>query len=174
MESNDPLGCIAIICGHDYAKANNRPLLTLITHLISAIAHGNTAIIVPDEHAAVPGLDLYEIFDTSDMPAGVVNILSGDKRHLAKHLSEHQQVSAVWYLCDMAASGGDGAVRDEERAAMQFVKYTSGFNLKRTWFAPTRVPLDNDSVKNAYLDEAGQSATQVKIIHCPMGTIFAN
>lgn len=165
---------MAIICGHDYSKSttHNRPLLTLITHLIGAIAHGNTAIVVPDEHSAVPGLDLYEIFDTSDMPPGVVNILSGDKRHLAKHLAEHQQVSAVWYLCDMA----ENVVRDEERAAVQFIKYTSGFNLKRTWFAPTRVPLERDAtaVKSAYLDEAARNATQVKVVHCPVGTIFAN
>lgn len=168
------MGCVAIVCGHDYSpKASNRPLLTLITHLIGVIAHGNTAIVVPDEQCAVPGLDLYEIFDTSDMPPGVVNILSGDKRHLTKHLSEHQHVSALWYLCDTTTSD-EAAVRDDEKSAVQFVKYMSGFNLKRTWFTPTRVPVNNDSVKRAYLNEIMFNSTQVKIIHSPMGTIFAN
>lgn len=127
---------------------------------------------VPDDQAAVPGLDLYEIFDTSDMPPGVVNLLSGDKRHLTKHLCEHQQVSALWYLCD--ADGDE--LRGDEKSAVQFVKYTSAFNLKSVFVAPTRVQVDEEkkTVRRAYLDEITANSSQLKIIHAPMGTIFAN
>jgi aldehyde dehydrogenase (NAD+) len=68
MEIREPLGVIAIVCGH--GQKDNHPLLSFVLHLTSAIAFGNSVIIVPDEKFPLPALDLYEIFDTSDMPGG--------------------------------------------------------------------------------------------------------
>ncbi len=77
MEIKEALGCISIICGHNESDPN--PLLTFIAHLFGAISHGNTVVIVPDEKCPTLALDLIEIFETSDMPDGVVNILSGSQ-----------------------------------------------------------------------------------------------
>lgn len=142
-----------------------------ILHLIGAIAHGNTVVIVPDEQFPIPCLDLYEIFDTSDMPTGVVNILTGSKQHLTKHLCEHQQVSALWYLSDLDAKGVSVA---EEKEALQFIKHTSAFSMKKNWAIPNSPLMSQNMIKQVYFEEIKYNSTQSKIIHCPMGTIFAN
>ncbi len=78
MEIKEAIGCIAIVCGHNEVDPN--PLLSFVLHLFGAIAYGNTVVIVPDEKCPTLALDLIEVFETSDMPGGVVNILSGSKK----------------------------------------------------------------------------------------------
>lgn len=171
MQINEPLGCIAIICGHNSSN-DNYPLFTFVQHLIGAIAHGNTVVIVPDERLPIPALDLYEIFDTSDMPGGVVNILTGNKHHLAKYLCEHQQVSSIWYLHDVNESN---KLSSEELTALQFIKYTSNFSLKNNWIVPCRPQLnEKNNLNRDYLNNIGLNSTQSKYVHIPMGIIFAN
>ena len=166
MEIREPLGCIAILCGRGAGK-DAHPLLKFVLHLIGAISYGNTVIIVPDEKFPLPALDLYEIFDTSDMPGGVVNILTGGKHHLCKYLSEHQQVNSVWYIYN-------ADLTPEEQTALQFVKQTNGFSLKRSWLVSGDLPMSNGFVNATYLNEIDLNATQSKFVHIPMGTIFAN
>lgn len=86
MEIKEALGCIAIVCGHN--SSNPNPLLSFVLHLFGAIASGNTVVIVPDEKFPTLALDLIEVFETSDMPPGVVNILSG---------SELLWLKCVWF-----------------------------------------------------------------------------
>lgn len=172
MEIEEPLGCIAIVCGHNGNNKDNYPLLTFVQHLFGAIAHGNTVIIVPDEIMPIPALDLYEIFDTSDMPAGVVNILTGGKHHLTKYLCEHQQVSAVWYLYDVTFNN---CITHQEVISMQFLKLTSSFSLKHIWIVPNKVQFkENDLINSNYLKDICFNSTQSKFVHIPMGIIFAN
>lgn len=162
MEVSEPLGCVAIICG-------NSSLLSFVFHLMGAIAYGNTAIIVPNEKSPLPALDLYEIFDTSDMPGGVVNILTGGKHHLAKYLCEHQQVNAVWYMYDETIQSDVN-----ELTAVQFIKQTSSFNLKRTWLIPSNLSLADQTLVAQHSNELSLQATQTKSINIPIGTIFSN
>lgn len=171
MEVMEPIGTIAIVCGSDSNDTN--PLLTFILHLVSAIAYGNTVIMVPDEKTPIPALDLYEIFDTSDMPGGVVNILTGNKHHLTKYLCEHQQLSAIWYMNDVENGGG---ISNEELNAQKFVRYTSNFSLKQNWLISSKIQLDDGvvGISKNYLHELYLHSTQPKHIHIPMGTIFAN
>ena len=56
MEIKEAIGCIGIICGHN--SADPHPLLSFIIHLVGAIAHGNTVVIVPDEKCPILALDL--------------------------------------------------------------------------------------------------------------------
>jgi aldehyde dehydrogenase (NAD+) len=165
MEIDEPLGCVAIICGQ-----NEHPLLTFVMHLMAAISRGNTAIIVPSEKRPLPALDLYEIFECSDMPDGVVNILTGNKHHLTKYLAEHQQVHGIWYQKDAVISD------EEELFAQQFIKFTCNYNLKKCWFPPANAQLEKSgsTIKRAYLSELAEQSIQVKHIHMPMGVIFAN
>ncbi len=163
MEQNEPLGCIAIICD----SKSNHPLLSFILHLISAIAYGNTVIIVPDERMPLPALDIYEIFEASDMPDGVINILSGNKHHLTKYLCEHQQVKSIWYLYDESAL-------ESELNSLRFIKHASNFSLKQTWLVSSQIPVNSDNVSRSYINELAFESTQAKFIHVPIGTIFAN
>jgi aldehyde dehydrogenase (NAD+) len=59
----------------------------------------------------------YQVFDTSDLPGGVVNILTGDRDHITKYLTEHQNVDAMWYFGSPEGS--------------RFVESTSAVNVKR-------------------------------------------
>jgi hypothetical protein len=74
------------------------------------------------------------VFDTSDLPGGVVNIITGDRDHLVKYLAEHQDVEAVWYF-----GSADGS---------RFVEHAAADNVKRTWvnYGQTRDWFDREQV----------------------------
>ena len=102
------------------------------------------------------------MFDTSDVPGGVINIITGDRNHLTKYLSEHQDVQSVWY------HGGSAA-------AAKFVEYASADNVKRTWVDYGQRPgRDWTSDKQAASEELLYHCTQVKNVWIPMGDIYAN
>ena len=164
MEIKESLGCVAIVCD----SKSKSPLLSFILHMIGAIAHGNTVVIVPDETYPVLALDLYEVLETSDVPDGVCNILTGNRYHLTKYLVEHQQVSALWYLNESNELTGD------ELAMQQFVRFTSGFSLKQSWLVNIPLPVNENTVDRAYLYEMQKQSSQFKYVHIPMGVIFAN
>ena len=84
-----------------------------------AIAMGNCVVAVPSASHPLIATDFYSVLDTSDVPAGVVNIVTGEANVLTKTLAEHDGVDAVWY------------VGDAEGAAQ--VEALSAGNLKATW-----------------------------------------
>lgn len=92
IKIHEAMGVIGIGC------PDSNPLLGFVSLLAPAIARGNSVVVVPSEKNPLPALDLYQVFDTSDLPGGVVNILSGEKDHVVKYLTEHQDVDAVWYF----------------------------------------------------------------------------
>ena len=95
--------------------------------------------------------DLYQVLDTSDVPAGVVNIVTGVRDDLAKVLAEHDDVDAVWY-----------AGTSEGRTS---VEAASAGNMKRTW-----THLENELVVETLpADEALREAVQTKNIWIPFG-----
>ena len=104
---------------------------------------------MPDETCPVPELDSYEILETSDMPDGVCNILSGSRQHLAKYLVEHQQVSAIWYIND----SDDAKKSDKELQKQQFIKLESSHSLKNIWLANYSIQIENGYVAKNYLRE---------------------
>ena len=108
---------------------------------------------------SLKALDFYQVFETSDLPAGVVNILTGSRDHLMKTLAEHQDVQAAWYFGSAEGS--------------KWVEYTSAENIKRTWvnYGLTRDWSDNAQGQG---QEFLYHSTQCKNIWMPMGTIYAN
>ncbi|XP_014677869.1 PREDICTED: aldehyde dehydrogenase-like isoform X2 [Priapulus caudatus] len=100
-----------------------------------------------------------QVFDTSDLPGGVVNILTGNRDHLTKYITEHQNVQAMWYF-----GSAEGA---------KFVETMSAENLKRTWvsYGETR---DWSNPAQGQGEEFLYHACQVKNIWVPMGDVFAN
>jgi aldehyde dehydrogenase (NAD+) len=146
LAMHEPMGVIGI------AAPEDTPLLGFISLVAPAIAMGNTVVAIPSERASLAATDLYSVLETSDVPAGVVNIVTGPKSALAMVLAEHDDVSAVWYH---GSPEGAAAV---ERASASNMKRTLVESAGLDWFhARAEGPV--------FLREA----TQVKNIWIPYG-----
>src|SRR5580693_6831879 len=145
---NEPLGTVGIICPSEV------PLLGFLSLVMPLIAMGNTAIVVPSETYPLITGDLYQLFDTSDLPGGAVNIVTGYSSQLLKTLAEHDDVDAIWCF-------GDGA---NAAAAKAF----SIGNLKQVFTNEGRA-IDWFDAKQAEGRWFLQHATQVKNIWVPYG-----
>jgi aldehyde dehydrogenase (NAD+) len=97
----------------------NFPLLMLAWKVAPALAMGNTVVVVPSEQHPLSAIDLYQVLETSDVPPGVLNIVTGERDPLARVLAEHDDVDGVWYV-------GTAEGRRQVEAA-------SAGNMKRTW-----------------------------------------
>jgi aldehyde dehydrogenase (NAD+) len=145
---NESIGTIGILAPAD------SPLLGLISLVMPAIAMGNTVVAVPSEKYATLMADLYQIFDTSDLPGGVLNIVAGKPAELGKTLAEHDDIDAIW------------SFRDEASAAM--VKAASIGNLKQV-FTNDGKPVDWYDAQQSEGRYFLRAATQVKNIWVPYG-----
>jgi len=106
----EPTGVVGILA------PDEPPLLGLVSRLAPAIVGGNTAVAVASESQPLAAIELAEALATSDVPGGVVNILTGYRSELAPWLAAHMDVNAI----DL--TGADGLVADLERAAAENVK----------------------------------------------------
>jgi aldehyde dehydrogenase (NAD+) len=145
---NEPLGTVGILCPVD------APLLGFLSLVLPALAVGNTVIAVPSETYPLITADLYQLFDTSDLPGGAVNIVTGYASQLLKVLAEHDDVDAVW------------SFGDESNAAA--AKAMSVGNLKQVWTNEGRA-IDWFNPKLAEGRWFLEHATQVKNIWAPYG-----
>ena len=110
---NEPIGVMGIGC------PETNPLLGFVSLVAPAIATGNTVIAIPSEAHPLAATDFYSVLETSDVPGGVVNIVTGAKDALAKVLAEHDDVEAMWYF-----GSAEG---------VKAVELASATNMKRTW-----------------------------------------
>jgi aldehyde dehydrogenase (NAD+) len=95
---HEPIGTVGIICPQE------APLLGFLSLVMPAMAAGNTVIAIPSEAYPLVTGDLYQVFETSDLPGGAVNIVTGRCSELMKVLAEHADVDAVWCFADQASS----------------------------------------------------------------------
>jgi aldehyde dehydrogenase (NAD+) len=98
LAMKEPVGVIAILA------PDQAPLLSLLSLLLPAVAMGNTIVAVPSPRAATLMGELYPIFDTSDLPGGVVNMVAGYPGELGKTLAEHDDIDAIWSFRDAATA----------------------------------------------------------------------
>nr|WP_309502688.1 aldehyde dehydrogenase family protein [uncultured Roseovarius sp.] len=147
MAMHQPVGIIGAFC------ADESPLLGMLSVIGPAMAMGNRCVVVASEPFPLAALDFVQILETSDVPGGVVNVLTGCHADLAPHLAAHGDVDAVWSFSSSDISG------EIERA--------SAGNLKRTWV--------NNGHARAWMGAAGegheflQAATEVQNIWIPYG-----
>jgi len=94
---NEAIGTVGILCPREM------PLLGFLSTVMPAIAMGNTVVAVPSEIYPLITADLYQVFETSDLPGGVVNIVSGRSAELLKVLAEHNDIDAIWCFGDESA-----------------------------------------------------------------------
>jgi len=87
---NEPIGTVGVLC------PNETPLLGFFSLALPLIAAGNTIVAVPSETYPLISGDLYQIFETSDLPAGVINLVTGRSSELLKVLAEHDDLDAIW------------------------------------------------------------------------------
>jgi acyl-CoA reductase-like NAD-dependent aldehyde dehydrogenase len=109
----EPSGVVALVA------PQNSPLIGLISTLVPTIAGGNSVIALASRDLPLCAVTLSEVLATSDLPGGVVNILTGDRSELIEHFASHMDVNTIIYCGDNAA----------ERAA---VRIKSALNVKRT------------------------------------------
>ncbi|MEJ2678196.1 MAG: aldehyde dehydrogenase family protein [Gemmatimonadota bacterium] len=143
----EPWGVMGIVCPDAF------PLLGFVSSVIPAVALGNAVVALPSAPGALVATDLYQVLDTSDVPAGVINVITGPRETLAQVLAGHDDVSALWCFPPM----GDAAALERLSAG----------NMKPTWI---------DRGARDWLDPAQGSgpeflrhASQVKNIWIPYG-----
>jgi aldehyde dehydrogenase (NAD+) len=116
---NEPIGTVGVICPSD------TPLLGFLSLVLPLLAVGNTVIAVPSEKYPLITGDLYQLFDTSDLPGGVVNIVTGYVSQLLTTIAEHDDVDAIWCYGD--------------EATVASAKAMSVGNLKQVWTNEGRI-----------------------------------
>jgi aldehyde dehydrogenase (NAD+) len=144
----EPIGVIGIACPDAY------PLLACVASMAAAISMGNTIVLVPSERHPLSATDLYQVLDTSDLPGGVVNIVTGARDALAKVLAEHNDVDALWYF-----GGGEGGAMVERASISNLTQTWVGYGEQRDW-----LHLDPHASRTFL-----RHATQVKNIWVPYG-----
>ncbi|MEU5125683.1 aldehyde dehydrogenase family protein [Streptomyces mobaraensis] len=107
VSSPEPTGVVAVVAPQDSS------FLGLVSVIAPVIAAGNTVVVVASEKAPLPALSLGEVLATSDVPGGVVNILSGRAAEIMPSLAAHQDVNAI----DLAGAGAELATELEAAAA---------------------------------------------------------
>ncbi|MBZ4320551.1 aldehyde dehydrogenase family protein [Streptomyces huiliensis] len=107
VSSPEPTGVVAVVA----PQASS--FLGLVSVIAPVIAAGNTVVVVASEKAPLPALSLGEVLATSDVPGGVVNILSGRAAEIMPSLAAHQDVNAI----DLAGAGAELATELEAAAA---------------------------------------------------------
>ncbi len=147
LAMNEPVGVLGALC------PDEAPLLGLVSVMAPAVAMGNTCVLVPSEPYPLAATDFYQVLETSDLPAGVVNIVTGSHAALAPTLAGHLSVDAVWSF-----SSTDLSRRIEAEAAG---------NMKRTW-------VNYGTARDWHAAEGeGQeflrAATRVKTVWVPYG-----
>jgi len=144
----EPIGVLGLVC------PELPPLVGLLSLVLPAVAMGNTVVAIPSSSAPLPATDLYQVLDTSDLPAGVVNIVTGNRDELAPVLAAHDDVGGVWYF-----GSAEGSAE---------VERLSAGNMKRTWVDYGR-GRDWTALDQSDGEEFLEQATQVKNIWVPYG-----
>ncbi len=144
----EDIGVMAITCPDEY------PLLGFISLVAPALAMGNTLVVVPSQQSPLSATDCYQVLETSDLPKGVVNIVTGDREALSQVLADHDDVDAMWYF-----GPAEGC---------KHVELASAGNMKRTWvnYGHPRNWLDPVQGEG---EEFLRESTQVKNIWIPYG-----
>jgi aldehyde dehydrogenase (NAD+) len=147
LAMREPVGVIGAIC------PDEAPLLGLVSVLGPVMAMGNRAVLLASEPFPLPALEFVQILETSDVPGGVANMLTGSHAELATHLAGHADIDAAWSFSSSDVSG------EIERASAGNLKRTWVNNgHARDWFAP-------EAEGRAFLDQA----TEVKTVWVPYG-----
>ncbi|MDX1577446.1 MAG: aldehyde dehydrogenase family protein, partial [Gemmatimonadota bacterium] len=144
----EPLGVMAVVCPEEPA------LLGFVSAVLPPVALGNAVVAFASERWPLPATDLYQVLETSDVPAGAINILTGRRDEVVPVLASHDDVDGMWHF-GSAEAGGE-------------VERLSAENLKRTWVDLGR-PRDWFDASAGEGREFLRHASQVKNLWVPYG-----
>jgi aldehyde dehydrogenase (NAD+) len=147
LAMQEPVGVLGLALPEEF------PLLGFVSLVAPAIAAGNTVIAIPSEAHPLAATEFYTVLETSDVPDGVVNVVTGAKDALAKVLAEHDDVDGVWYCGSTAGA--------------KAVELAAAANMKRTWV--TTRPRDWLDPRHGEGREFLRHASEVKNIWIPYG-----
>lgn len=145
---NEPWEVMAISC------PDEAPLLSFVSLVAPAIAMGNRVVVSPSPANALIAGDFYQLLDTSDVPGGVVNIVTGERDSLARDMARHDDIACHWYFGSVEGSAT--------------VEAESAGNLKAVW-------ADHGKARDWYAADQGQGrdflfhAVRIKTIWTPYG-----
>ncbi|GGO05445.1 NADP-dependent aldehyde dehydrogenase [Iodidimonas muriae] len=148
LAMNEPLGVMGVVC------PDTAPLLSFISLIAPHLAMGNRSVVIPSQRYPLIATDFYQVLETSDVPSGAINIVTGDREGLAKVLAQHDQLDGIWYFGSAEGS--------------EMVERLSADNLKRTW-------VNNGKARDWASNTQGEGrqflreATQVKNVWLPYG-----
>ena len=148
LAMKEPLGVIGIVAPEEAG------LLGFISTVMPAIAMGNRVVVVPSQHYALLATDFYQVLDTSDLPGGVVNIVTGDHDVLTEVLARHYDIEGLWYW---GSRNGSRMIETEAAASM-----------KRTW-VNYGLFYDWEDDEQAQNESFLRKATEIKNIWIPYG-----
>jgi len=148
LAMKEALGNIAIVAPEEAG------FLGLISTIMPAIAMGNRVIVVPSRETALLATDFYQILNTSDVPAGVINIITGDRESLTDTLAKHYDVDGFWYWGTAQGS--------------KFVEFESAATMKRTWVNHGKL-YDWTSEEQINSDLFLRHAVEIKNVWVPYG-----
>jgi len=148
LAMKEALGNIAIVAPEEGG------FLGLISTIMPAIALGNRIIVIPSEQTSLLATDFYQVLNTSDLPAGVINIITGDRDVLTDTLAKHYDIEGFWYWGSAAGS--------------KLVEFEAAATMKRTW-------VNNGKYYDWFDDEQAQNelflrnSVEIKNIWVPYG-----
>ncbi|MGB7452994.1 MAG: aldehyde dehydrogenase family protein [Lysobacterales bacterium] len=148
LAMKEALGVIAIVAPEEAG------FIGLISTVLPAIAMGNRVVLVPSQQYALLATDFYQVLDTSDLPGGTVNIVTGDQQVLTQELAKHYDIEGLWYW---GTKEGSQLVESEAAATM-----------KRTWVNHGRYH-DWEDPQQGEGEVFLRKATEIKNIWIPYG-----
>jgi aldehyde dehydrogenase (NAD+) len=145
LAMREPWGVLGIVCPPEY------PLLSFVSLVAPALALGNRLVVIPSWQYPLVITDFYQVLDTSDVPGGTLNLVTGDPAELGPVLARHDDVAAVWCI-------------GSQRLCEQIERESSG-NLKSTWVSWKRRDWFADGQGTEYL----RRSAQIKNVWVPYG-----
>ncbi len=143
---HEPVGTLGIVLPDD------APLLSFVSLAGAALSQGNPVVVVPSQKTALVATDLYQVIQTSDVPAGAVNIVTGVAAELTGVLARHDDLDALWVVADGKTCA------DAEKA--------SAGNLKRVWTSGGKsLDWTADGLEEAFL----RRSVEIKNVWVPYG-----
>jgi aldehyde dehydrogenase (NAD+) len=144
----ESIGVIGVVC------SEHAPLLGFISAVLPLISMGNRVVVIPSESAPLSATDFYQVLDTSDVPGGTINIITGKKDELAGVLANHDDVDGLWYF-----GTAEGSKVVEAASAENMKRTWVNYGKHRNWFDPAQ------GVGETFL----RHAVEIKNIWIPYG-----
>ena len=144
----EPVGTMGVIC------PATPSLLGFISVVVPPIALGSTVVAVPSESHPLAATDFYQVLDTSDLPGGVINVITGHRDELTSVLAAHDDVDGLWYF-----GSAEGSAEVERLSAGNMKRTWVNYGRERDWFDPA----------SGGGEEFLRHATEVKNIWVPYG-----